>query len=412
MAGHRYELFPADDEEGLYCVKGPRGIRIDSPCVEAISSAAAIGWLWQDRVPLGRVTLIEGPEGSGKSLVALDLAARCTAGLAWPDAPQQPQPACAALILCRQDHPADTIGARFERAGGDSRRLFEFSEFSTFEPDFNFRSRREIAFPFDLLPLDQMLEAAPALRLVVIDPLSDYCGGAGLFAETMLALNAIAAERDVAILVTLRAECRFSPEGRMQVKSRWPTDGARCVWGVGEDPEDRSRRLFMPVRMNACNLAEGLTFHVREGRVVWETTAPGEPAPTTGEIAQIDAWLLALLAEGELAASAIFRQGAECGYSPTMLRAARKRRKVGLRRIGYGPKGCWGWAIGGATKNGKTKERRKSNKEGRGSRKGSREPQSGGTENGWAGAETSESMAQDVIYEEIPQNRDAAGAHL
>jgi hypothetical protein len=232
-----------------------------------------------------------------------------------------------------------------------------------------------------------------------------------LLAETMLTLNAIAAERDVAILVTLRAECRFSPEGRLQVKSRWPTDGARCVWGVGEDPEDRSRRLFMPVRMNACDLAEGLAFHVREGRVAWETTAPGE-TPAIGEIAEIDGWLLALLAEGELAASAIFRQGAECGYSPTMLRAARKRRKIGLRRIGYGPKGCWGWAIGGGTKNGKTKGLRKSKKEGRGSRKGSRGPESGGTENGWVGAEMSESMAQDVIYEEIPQNLDAAGAHL
>jgi hypothetical protein len=45
------------------------------------------------------------------------------------------------------------------------------------------------------------------LRLVFIDPLSDYCGGAGLLGETILTLNAIAAERDVAILVTRTEVC-------------------------------------------------------------------------------------------------------------------------------------------------------------------------------------------------------------
>src|SRR4029077_5254853 len=34
--------------------------------------SAPLNWLWPNRVPCGRVTLIEGPGGSGKSLVALD----------------------------------------------------------------------------------------------------------------------------------------------------------------------------------------------------------------------------------------------------------------------------------------------------------------------------------------------------
>ena len=45
----------------------------------------ALGWLWPTRVPLGKVTLIVGDPGRGKSLLALDMAARVTRGAAWPD---------------------------------------------------------------------------------------------------------------------------------------------------------------------------------------------------------------------------------------------------------------------------------------------------------------------------------------
>jgi len=45
----------------------------------------AVGWLWPKRVPLGKVTLLVGDPGRGKSLLALDMAARVTRGLPWPD---------------------------------------------------------------------------------------------------------------------------------------------------------------------------------------------------------------------------------------------------------------------------------------------------------------------------------------
>ena len=45
----------------------------------------ALKWLWPGRVPLGKVTLIVGDPGRGKSLLALDMAARVTRGAAWPD---------------------------------------------------------------------------------------------------------------------------------------------------------------------------------------------------------------------------------------------------------------------------------------------------------------------------------------
>jgi AAA domain len=45
-----------------------------------------VGWLWPGRIPLGYVTLLVSDPGAGKSLVALDIAARVTTGKPWPDA--------------------------------------------------------------------------------------------------------------------------------------------------------------------------------------------------------------------------------------------------------------------------------------------------------------------------------------
>src|SRR6266851_2971574 len=48
----------------------------------------AIEWLWKDRIPLGKLTVIEGPPGVGKSMMVLDLVARLTRDAPWPDGPK------------------------------------------------------------------------------------------------------------------------------------------------------------------------------------------------------------------------------------------------------------------------------------------------------------------------------------
>src|SRR5579871_969592 len=46
-----------------------------------------VRWLWPGRIPLGKLTLLDGDPGLGKSLLTLDLAARVTTGRAMPDVP-------------------------------------------------------------------------------------------------------------------------------------------------------------------------------------------------------------------------------------------------------------------------------------------------------------------------------------
>ena len=77
-----------------------------------------VEWLWQGRIPLGKITLIDGDPGPGKSAAATDLAARVSVGKPWPDGMD-----CGAggvVILSAEDGLADTIRPRFDAAGGGS----------------------------------------------------------------------------------------------------------------------------------------------------------------------------------------------------------------------------------------------------------------------------------------------------
>lgn len=44
-----------------------------------------VTWLWPGRIPAGKVTLIDGDPGLGKSTIAFDLCARISTGSAMPD---------------------------------------------------------------------------------------------------------------------------------------------------------------------------------------------------------------------------------------------------------------------------------------------------------------------------------------
>jgi hypothetical protein len=72
-------------------------------------------WLWPNRIPRGCLTLIVGQPGIGKSLLAVDLAARLSAARPWPDEQPPDQYAarqCGAPELGQQPPPSDQYPAR------------------------------------------------------------------------------------------------------------------------------------------------------------------------------------------------------------------------------------------------------------------------------------------------------------
>jgi len=78
-------------------------------------------WLWPDRFPVGHVTVLAGEAGSGKSLLAAEIAARVSRGEAWPEAPD-PRPAGSVVIAHSARHLNAVVKRRLLAAGAGPQR--------------------------------------------------------------------------------------------------------------------------------------------------------------------------------------------------------------------------------------------------------------------------------------------------
>ena len=132
-----------------------------------------VRWLWPHWLSLGKLHLLVGPPGTGKTTIAVSLAAAITSGGAWPDGgpdSERAEPGDV-LIWSGEDGLADTLMPRFLAAGGDRRRLH-------FAGEVNESGRRRPFNPATDLPrLIAAAEFMRELRLVVLDPVVAVING-------------------------------------------------------------------------------------------------------------------------------------------------------------------------------------------------------------------------------------------
>src|SRR5207244_1496540 len=98
----------------------------EAPAPRVISMADVkserISWLWAFRIPFGKLSLLDGDPGCGKTTMLLDLAARLSNVKAMPEE-ENAHPAYRSLILSAEDGLSDTIKPRLEVAGADLSRI-------------------------------------------------------------------------------------------------------------------------------------------------------------------------------------------------------------------------------------------------------------------------------------------------
>lgn len=97
---------------------------LDAPLVQDVK-AERVRWLWPRRIPRGKLVILDGDPGLGKSTVGLDLAARVSTASPFPDGSCTDYPADV-IILSAEDSISDTIRPRLEAAGADLSRIRVF----------------------------------------------------------------------------------------------------------------------------------------------------------------------------------------------------------------------------------------------------------------------------------------------
>jgi hypothetical protein len=189
-----------------------------------------IRWLWHGRIPLGKITLFAGNPDNGKSVVGTDVAAHVTACMPFPDSIPNFLPPCDVLMLLGEDDLADTAVPRLMAAKADMKRII----FQPVDTD----SENEIQLRLDIhLPLiEKHLEANPDIRLIIIDPISNYLGKASMVAEqemraVLIPLKRMAERRNVAIVLVMHLNKKADLDAISRVGGAMAFIGvSRCSW--------------------------------------------------------------------------------------------------------------------------------------------------------------------------------------
>jgi hypothetical protein len=331
-----------------------RGSRAPLTVCAADVAPQPVTWLWPGRLAIGKVTLLAGDPGLGKSLLTLDIAARVSRGAAWPDSPATRQRAGGVALLSAEDDLADTIRPRLDAHEADVSRVHAITSLSDLGRD--------------VQQLRAAIDRIESCRLVIVDPISAYMGRADSHVNAevravLAPLAELAAETGIAILAVTHLRKGEGAAMYRAMGSLAFVAAARAAWAVVRDKTRADRRLLLPIKNNlARDVGSGLAYRVEshgfDGAPVicWESAPvtvtadealapelrkPGRPAD---ERAEAEAWLRAALADGPRSARDVTREATEarCISKRTLERAQRAVGVVAYRPENPGP---WFWCL-------------------------------------------------------------------
>lgn len=318
-----------------------------------------ISWLWKDRIPRGKLTLLDGDPGLGKSTLSLNIAAAVSTGASLPDGDRM-EPADV-VILSAEDGAADTIRPRVDAAQGDARRIHLLTSIQTAGGE------EETPDLGNHVPMIRLAVDRTRAALVIIDPLMAYLGPDTNshrdqdVRRTLAPLSRMAEETGCAVLVVRHLnKTNGGPALYRGGGSIGISGAARVALLVAKDPEDDERRVLAVVKNNLAPHAPALGFQLASvghvARVEWD----GEPANYTADellavsfqdpeekTAKESAadFLRALLANGPVPAKQVKKDAAENGLSWKTMCRAKKELEIVSEKKGYAKDTEWTWRL-------------------------------------------------------------------
>ena len=324
----------------------------------------AVTWIWDGYLPSGKLTLLAGAGGTGKSTIAFNIAATITNGGLWPDGSRCNAPGNV-LIWSSEDDPADTIKPRLMAVGANENRYGVIS--GTID-------EQGLRCPFDAaLDMDSLREAVSSIggiSLLIIDPIITAVTGdmhkANDVRRSLQSIVDFAAEMHCAVLgITHFAKGTAGKNSAERVIGSQAFSALARMVLVAAKEEDSQRRVFTRAKSNNSvdtggfsYTIEALTLHrdIVATRVVWGEPLEGSSRSILSEIegetaedgssklAAAKAYLLDVLRTGPIPSKELFEHAREShDIKIDTLRRAGRALSIEPRKVAVA--GGWVWEL-------------------------------------------------------------------
>ena len=313
-----------------------------------------VEWLWYPFIPCGKITVLQGDPGCGKSMMIMDIISRLTTGKALPDGKRfKPMNV---IYQCLEDGYEDTIKPRLERLGADEERILWINE-----------DNERLALDDDKIRQAMIdLEA----RLMVIDPFQSYLGDSDLASATsmrrvMTKLGLWASACNCAVILVghfTKRSCSnelYRGLGSVDIVAL-----ARSVLQVELSEEDAGTRYLRQVKSSLAAIGPTVGFRINwDGNFQWQyenektdrnnypisssETLPTEEDLNGGKLERAAYLIIKALMNGPQKAADLTDSIGKTGMCLRTIKLAKKKMGIASYRKG----GVWYWKL--PTSNGK-----------------------------------------------------------
>ncbi len=301
--------------------------------------AEAVDWLWKPYLPLGKISIVQGDPGDGKTTMMLAVAAAVTMGGALPGGGTTAH--TSVIFQTAEDGLADTIKPRLEQLGADCGRVHVIDE-------------SESALSLADERIEQAIVKMGA-KLFILDPLQAYLGGADMHSAggirpLMKSLGAIAERTGCAIAAIGHLNKKG---GKAQYRGLGSIDifaAARSVLTVGKIDVDENMRALVHNKSNLAPPGVPLAFGLEPaGGFTWlgeydisiDELLRDKKQPPESQFAKVRRLIEKALAGGPVPAADMEQMAEEQSISPKTLHRAKSA--LGVISIKRG--GGWLWEL-------------------------------------------------------------------
>lgn len=321
----------------------------------------SISWLWKGWIAEGKLHLLAGQPGQGKTTIAISFCATVSAGSSWPD-----DSSCAVgnvLIWSGEDDANDTLLPRLIAAGAERSRCHFITgvrrsgEVQSFDP------------ARDMLDLEKQIDLIGNVKLLVLDPIVSVVTGDShlnnIVRRALQPLVDLANRKNIALLgITHFSKGNAGVDPMMRVIGSVAFAGvARTVFVAqkSSDTEEGSKGIFAKAKANSASSSGGFAYSIEQihisdqietSRIAWGEKLKGSSIELLSETTEVcpeglnnelQEMLRSELEMGAKPAGEVIQSLKANGYSLNQIKRESKRLRV--KKEKQGMSGPWAWSL-------------------------------------------------------------------